>query len=95
MEDSDEDDVPEEVVESAASGTIDGLRLRHDASAEVPNGHEALMDAAKAGHATCVKALLDAGVVVDATVWPPFRGTFDHTSIIRAVAQISSASSQR
>ena len=54
-------------VQFAASGDIDGLRLllaetsTVDASAEVPNGHEALMEAAKAGHAACVQALLNAG----------------------------------
>ena len=82
-------------VQFAASGDIDGLRLllaetsTVDASAEVPNGHEALMEAAKAGHAACVQALLNAGVVVDATVWAPFPHacSLDETSITRALIE--------
>ena len=58
-----------------------------DASAGVPNGHEALMEAAKAGHAACVQALLNAGVVVDATAWAPFPHacSLNETSLIRAL----------
>ena len=47
------------------------------------------MEAAKAGHAACVQALLNAGVVVDATVWAPFPHacSWNETSIIRALIE--------
>ena len=47
------------------------------------------MEAAKAGHAACVQALLNAGVVVDATVWAPFPHacSLDETSITRALIE--------
>ena len=82
----------EDLVQFAVSGNFDGLRVllaAVDASAEVPNGHEALMEAAKAGHAACVQALLNAGVVVDATVWAPFPHacSLDETSITRALIE--------
>ena len=82
----------EDLVQFAVSGNFDGLRVllaAVDASAEVPNGHEALMEAAKAGHAACVQALLNAGVVVDATVWAPFPHacSLNETSIIRALIE--------
>ena len=82
----------DDLVQFAVSGNFDGLRVllaAVDASAEVPNGHEALMEAAKAGHAACVQALLNAGVVVDATVWAPFPHacSLDETSITRALIE--------
>ena len=63
-----------QVVEFAERGNVDGLRLllaSVGASAEVPNGHEALFEASSAGHAACVEALVAAGVVVDSRAWAP------------------------
>ena len=80
------------LVNFAARGNIDGLRLILnvvDAGAEVPNGHEAVFEASSGGHAARVEALLAAGVVVDAAVWPPFSGTFEHASITHAVIEAS------
>ena len=95
-EDGDEDETPEIAalteedlfVEFAASGNIDGLRRLLEAvpDEEVPNGHEAIWEASRAGHTACVEALLDAGVVVDATTWPP-RPTFDSASIIHIMIE--------
>ena len=80
------------IVNLAASGDIDGLRVllaALNAAGEVPDGHEAILEASRAGHTACVEVLLDAGVVVDAAVWPSFRGTFDHASIIRTIIEAS------
>ena len=60
-----------QVVDLAERGNIGALRiiLAKVTSAGIPNGHEAVYEASSAGHATCVEALIAAGVVVDSTVW--------------------------
>ena len=81
-----------QVVDLAERGNIGALRiiLAKVTSAGIPNGHEAVYEASSAGHATCVEALIAAGVVVDSTVWAALpQEVFGRISTIRALIEAS------